>query len=104
MAYSCDGVYDRTPVDSTVTVSLDRSFTFNGQIIPPNVDLLPLLAGVETTDTYAKVWWLGVILEFGQGFLDLATFPAGTYSFQYRASLDDGTPVAVTTPVYLDFP
>ena len=104
MAFSCEGVYDRTPVDSTVTVSLDRSFTFNGRIVPPNVDLLPLLTGVEAADTYANVGWLGVNLEFGKSFLDLASFPAATYSFQFRASLDDGTPVSVSTPVYLDFP
>ena len=104
MAFSCGEVYDRTPVDSTVTVTLDRSFTFKGQIIPPNVDLLPLLAEVEAADTYANVWWLGVNLEFGKGFLDLASFPAATYTFQFRASLDDGTPVAASTPVYLDFP
>ena len=104
MAFSCEENYDRTLVDSLLTVSLDRSFTYNGAIIPPGTDLIPILDASEDKQTFAYPWELGVDMQFGAAFLKLASFAPGTYTFTFEGMLTDDTPVAAATPVYLELP
>ena len=104
MAFSCDESYDVVLRDTTATVSLDRSFTFNGTIRPAGTDLISLLDGVAGTDSRAGGYPGSAELNFGQSFLDLASIPAGTYTFTFRGELEDGRIVEQSTPVYLDLP
>ncbi len=102
LAFSCDETYDRTLDPASVRVFLDRSITFDGQPLAVGADLVALLAGIPEFDADAFVYGQGVDLSFGASFLERAEIPPGRYTFTLEGELDDGTPVAQSTAVYLD--
>ncbi len=102
LAFSCDETYDRILDRASVRVTLDRGITFDDLPLPAGTDLVELLAGIPDLDTDGTVFSQDVELRVGTSFLERAAIPPGRYTFTFEGQLDDGTPVAQATAVYLD--
>lgn len=82
-AVSCD-LNLANPLDkSNITATVDKEFTFNGESIPANTDLISL-SGVEV-DYYEEF----VHVQFGSNFVDKASFEFEDHTFTVRAITED---------------
>ena len=101
-AFSCAETYDRTLTAGSVRVTVDRSLVFDGQPYPAGGDLIELLERMPDGARRHSIHGQGVTLHIEEDFLARARLPAATYTFTFEGVLDDGTPVAQSTAVYLD--
>ena len=100
-ALSCDYPYDNTIVESSLELTLDKTFKVNDEFIIPGTNFIDQTGIMVNTPEYFSEY-IEFVINVSNAFLDTATFENGDHTFTVKMNTSDGMELTTSAKVIID--